>query len=282
MSELDADPKWKLLATVITSNTQSNTYGWLGAFPHLHEWVGARVVKDIKEFGYQIRNDKYESTLGVRRTDIEDDNLGHYRMLAAEMADEVGRFFDRNIAAILKHGFNNICFDGQKFFDTEHPVYAEADGSGDVTPYSNIVGTGNEPSSAWFLLSLSGSLKPFIVQKRTEPEFDEITDTKNDTVFMLDQYMYGIRYRGNFGYGLWQQAIGSKAPLTSASYRKARELMQSFKRDGGDPLGIVPTHLVVAPANESAARGIVEAQLVGAASNIDYHTAELVVMPHLA
>jgi phage major head subunit gpT-like protein len=58
--------------------------------------------------------------------------------------------------------------------------------------------------------------------------------------------------------------------------------MQSFERDGGEPLGIMPTHLVVGPANESAARGIVEAlTLANGASNIHYHTAELVVVPHL-
>jgi phage major head subunit gpT-like protein len=283
MTELDAKPIWKLLATLITSNTKSNTYGWLGNFPQLREWVGDRVIKDIKEHAYQIANKKYESTLGVERTDIEDDNLGHYRVLAAEMADEFERFLNRNIALLLKQGFSNLCFDGQKFFDKEHPVYPSTDGKGEAKPFSNIVGTGEETGAPWFLLSLSGSLKPFILQQRSAPEFEEITDTKNDKVFMQDKYMYGIRYRGNFGYGLWQQAVGSKDQLTAVNYQKARELIQSFKRDGGDPLGIVPTHLVVGPSSEAAARTIVEAQFTASgASNIYYHTAELVVVPHLA
>jgi phage major head subunit gpT-like protein len=38
--------------------------------------------------------------------------------------------------------------------------------------------------------------------------------------------------------------------------------MQTFKRDGGDPMGIRPTHLVVDPANEAAARKILETQLI--------------------
>jgi phage major head subunit gpT-like protein len=283
MSEIDAKPIWKLMATIITSNTKSNTYGWLGAFPQLREWVGVRVIKDIAESAYQIANKKYESTLGVERTDIEDDNLGHYRTMASAMADEVERFFNRNIAILLEKGFENTCYDGQNFFDQEHPVYANTDGKGAVTPFSNIVGNGSETGSPWFLLDLSGSLKPMIVQQRIAPEFEEITDTKNDTVFMEDKYMYGIRYRGNFGYGLWQQAVGAKTALNIDNYKKARELMQSLKRDGGDPLGIVPTHLVVGPANESAARNIVEAQnLANGASNIYYHTAELIIVPHLA
>jgi len=283
MSELGAKSIWKLLATIITSNTKSNSYGWLSAFPQLREWVGDRVIKDIAESAYQIVNQKYESTLGVERTDIEDDNLGQYRVLAAAMADEVEAFFNRNIALLLKEGFSNTCYDGQNFFDSEHPVYAKTDGTGDVTPTSNIVGSLDDNSPPWFLLSLSGSLKPLILQQRTTPEFEEITETKNDRVFMQDKYLYGIRYRGSFGYGLWQQAVGSKRALTEDNYKSAREKMQTFKRDGGDPLGIVPTHLIVGPSNEAAARKIVEAQFTASgASNIYYKTAELIVIPHLA
>jgi phage major head subunit gpT-like protein len=99
---------------------------------------------------------------------------------------------------------------------------------------------------------------------------------------MKDKYMYGIRYRGSFGYGLWQQAIGSKAPLTAANYEAARLAMQTLKRDGGDPLGIVPTHLIVGPTNEAAARAILSKELInGGESNPNYHTAELLVVPHL-
>jgi phage major head subunit gpT-like protein len=58
--------------------------------------------------------------------------------------------------------------------------------------------------------------------------------------------------------------------------------MQTLKRDGGDPMGIVPTHLVVDPTNESAARGILEKEyLANGESNTNYHTAELIVSPWL-
>ena len=282
MTELDAKGVWKLLATIIPSSAQSNTYGWLGAFPQMREWVGDRVINDMAEFAYQIVNQKFESTLGVDRAHIEDDNLGQYRVMAREMADEFERFMNRKLASLISGGFENLCYDGQKFFDAEHPVYPNTDGTGDAATASNIIGTGAETGTPWALLSLSGSLKPFIAQQRTLPEFEEITDTKTDSVFMKDRYLYGIRYRGNFGYGLWQQAIGSKAELSAANYEKARLAMQTLKRDGGDPLGIVPTHLIVSPSNEAAARAILAREFIsGGDSNPNYHTAELVVVPHL-
>ena len=281
MAELGAESIYKKIATIITSNTNSNTYGWLGQFPQLREWLGDRVIKDISESAYQIVNKKYEATLGVDRAHIEDDNIGQYSVLAKEMADEVERFFNQSIADLLANGFTNLCYDGQKFFDDEHPVYPNVDGTGTPSDVSNIVGTGT--GKAWFLLSLRGSLKPLILQQRSAPEFEEITDTKNDTVFMKDNYLYGIRYRGNFGYGLWQQAVASKTDLTAANYEKARLQMRTFKRDGGSPMGIVPTHLVVDPTNEAAARAILEKQFAtGGESNPNYHTAELIVVDYLA
>jgi phage major head subunit gpT-like protein len=282
MAELDAKPIWKALATLIPSSTASNTYGWLGAFPQMRKWVGERVIKDIAESSYQIFNEKWEATLGVDRTHIEDDNLGQYRVLARNMADEFERFMNRNMAALVSGGFSALCYDGQKFFDAAHPVYPNTDGTGDAAEVSNIIGAGDEAGSPWALAALSGSLKPFIVQQRSGPEFEEITDAKNDRTFMRDLYLYGIRYRGSFGYGLWQQAVGSRAPLTAANYEAARLAIQTFKRDGGDPLGIVPTHLIVGPNNEAAARAVLARELInGGESNPNYHTAELVVVPHL-
>jgi phage major head subunit gpT-like protein len=282
MLELNAKPIWKLLATIIPSSTKSNTYGWLSAFPQMQRWVGDRVIKNMAEFAYQIVNEKWESTLGVIRSDIEDDNLGQYRVMARHMADEFERFMNRHLAALIAGGFASLCYDGQKFFDSEHPVYSNTDGIGTASNVSNIIGAGSEAGAPWALLCLSGSLKPFIVQQRTQPEFEEITDTQNESVFMKDQYLDGIRYRGSWGYGLWQQAVGSKADLTADNYEKARLAMQTFKRDGGDPLGLTPTHLIVSPANEAAARKILAREFIdGGDSNPNYHTAELVVVPHL-
>jgi len=279
--QLETDSFHKIVATLITSNSRSNTYGWLGRFPQLREWIGNRAFENIKNSSYVIENKKYEATLNVERTDIEDDNLGIYRPMAKAMADEFDAFLNRNLATLLKGGFSTACYDGKNFFD-EHQVFAKADGTGDASDVSNIYGDSEADGEPWFLLSLKGSLRPLIIQQRTGPEFEHITETANETVFIKDQYLYGIRYRGSFGYGFWQQAVASKEKLTPENYEAARLLMRQFKRDGGDPLGIVPTHLVVAADNESAARKILEAQLIdGGDSNINYHTAELVVSPWL-
>ena len=274
---------YKKLATEINSSSKSNTYGWLSKFPQMREWVGSRVVKDMSESSYQILNKEFESTLGVARADIEDNNLGQYATIARSMGQEAVDFLDRELAKIIKGGFENTCYDGQNFFDDEHPVYAKPDGTGDPTTVSNICKNSNaDNGTPWYLCSLNRALKPFIIQNRTAMEMEAITDTKNETVFMEDKYLYGIRYCGNQGYGLWQQAVGSKADLTKDAFEAAFRQMQEFKRDGGDPMGIRPSALVVPPDLESAAESILKMQfLSGGASNPNYNKVELIVNPWL-
>lgn len=280
----NAGSMYKRLATTIQSSSKTNTYDWLGKFPQMREWVGSRVLKDMSESSYQIANKKYEATLGVDRTDIEDDNLGLYSTIAQSMGQEANDFLDRKVAELLKNGFSSTCYDGQNFFDEEHPVYPNADGTGEADSVSNILKkTDADAGTPWFLLSLNRPLKPLIHQQRTGMELESLTDTKDESVFMEDKIRFGIRYRGNFGYGLWQQAVASKANLDAANFESAYKLMQSFKRDGGDPMGIVPTALVVPPELQSDAEKILKRTVLdNGAGNINYNKVELIVNPWLA
>lgn len=280
----NATSLYKRLATTIKSTSKTNTYDWLGKFPQMREWVGKRVLKDMSEASYQITNKKYEATLGVDRADIEDDNLGLYSTIAQSMGQEANDFLDREIAKLLKNGFTTTCYDGQNFFDEEHPVFEKVDGTGSKKLVSNIYKkTPSDASEPWYLLSLDRPLKPLIHQERTGMELESLTDTKDESVFMEDVYRYGIRYRGNFGYGLWQQAVASKADLDSDAFEAAYKQMQEFKRDGGDPMGIRATALVVSPSLQSAAEKILKRTVLdNGAGNINYNKVELIVNPWLA
>lgn len=280
----NATSLYKRLATTIKSTSKTNTYDWLGKFPQMREWVGKRVLKDMSEATYQITNKKYEATLGVDRADIEDDNLGLYSTIAQSMGQEANDFLDREIAKLLKNGFTSTCYDGQNFFDEEHPVFEKVDGTGSKKLVSNIYKkTSSDSSEPWYLLSLDRPLKPLIHQERTGMELESLTDPKDESVFMEDLVRYGIRYRGNFGYGLWQQAVASKADLDADAFEAAYKQMQEFKRDGGDPMGIRATALVVSPSLQSAAEKILKRTVLdNGAGNINYNKVELIVNPWLA
>lgn len=272
------------VATVVPSSSKSNTYGWLGDFPDMREWVGDRVVKDMKEQGYEIVNKLYESTVGVQRVQIEDDNLGIYTPMAQSMGAAAARHPDQLIAGLLGAGEATLCYDGQNFFDTDHPVYPSHDGTGVADTVSNYDDGGGSPGPAWYLLDTSKPLRPLIFQERIKPEFESLTDPKNsEDAFTKDLYKYGIRARHNVGFGFWQLAFKSRAALDETAFDAAMAAMMSIKKDGGDPMGVMPNRLVVPPALRASANAVVEVMhKAGGASNPNYKAVDVKVVPWLA
>lgn len=275
--------QYEKVSTVVKSSSASNTYAWLGEFPGLRRWVGNRVIKDIKEHGYQIINDLFEDTVGVRRTDIEDDNVGIYAPRFAQLGQVTRRHADELVFGLLNNGETGICYDGKPFFSDQHPVYANHDGTGTAVNVSNMLTDAQYTGPAWYLLDTSQVLKPLIFQERTEPEFVTHTSVDHESVFMRDEYLYGVRYRCNAGYGFWQMAFKAKAPLTAQNFEQARTAMTSLRADGGRPLGIRPTVLVVPTSLESAANKLIKTQLInGGDSNPNYNAVDIIVSPYLA
>lgn len=271
-----APSEFKKLATVVPSTSAGNTYGWLGQFPQLREWVGDRVVKDMAAQGYQISNKLFESTVGVKRTDIEDDNVGIYSPLFAEMGRAAGYHPDEMVFALLKAGHISLCFDGQYFFDTDHPVYPNVDGTGAAATVANSFAPGANPGPAWYLLDTSRALKPLIYQERTKPEFTSMTKLDDEQVFTADEFRYGVRARNNAGFGFWQMAVRSTKPLDAASFQEAYDAMRGFKADGGRPLNLKPTLLVVPTNLRAAAQAVVGIErLEGGATNPNYGLVEI-------
>jgi phage major head subunit gpT-like protein len=272
---------WSKVATLVPSTSSGNLYPWLGQFPTLREWIGARVLKNMAAKGYSIENKLFEATVGIKKTQVEDDQAGVFLPMFAEMGRAAAYHPESLVYELLLAGLTTECYDGQNFFDTEHPVYAEADGSGAVTNVSNLDVPGANPGPLWFLLDTSRAIKPIIFQERTKPELTSKTDPNNsDHVFNHDEYLHGVRYRCNAGFGFWQMAYASRQVLNGDNYGKARAAMQGFKADGGRPLKIKPTLLVVPPQLEAAGRKLLAKDENG--GNEWAGTAELFVCDELA
>lgn len=264
------------VATIIPSSTKSNTYGWLGDIPGMREWVGARVVHGLSTHSYTIDNNKYELTLGVDADDIADDNLGLYTPRFTAMGEAVASHPDELVFGMLKEGFSQTCYDGQNFFDDDHPITVD----GEDAVYSNMQAGGND---AWYLLDTSRHLKPLIFQLRQTPEFKIKEDAAtSDHVFNNDEYIYGAKGRYNGGYGFYQMAFASKAELSEANVKLARSTMTAQKNDEGRPLGIRPNLIVVGSSNEDKANDLInQERLANGSNNTLYKKFEVLVVPWL-
>lgn len=266
-------PMYEQFASVMPSSTKTNVHAFLDRIPKMREWVGERVVKNFAERSFEIENKKFELTMGVKRDDIEDDNLGMYSPLFDMMGQQARMYPDDLVRELIEAGTTELCYDGQNFFDTDHPKNLDDSAAGTQsnnhtskalshdnyqsvrTAMRKLVGADGRPlginpthlvvppalektalqilnaemvaessvsvtnvqrgtaklivwdkltsDTTWYLLDLSKPIKPFVFQNRSSPDFQALTENKDENVFMRDEYLYGVRARGNAGYALW-------------------------------------------------------------------------------
>lgn len=260
------------IATTVPSSTKTNEYSWLGELPGMREWLGDRQATQLKGHGYSIDNKDFEHTVEVKRTDIEDDNLGQYSMMFTAQGRAAGAHPDQLVFGALRDGHTSLCYDGQYFFDTDHPVL---DANGNTISVSNSLAGAGTP---WFLIDDSQPVKPIIFQERQKMRWVAQDNPENPEVFNRNIYKYGVDYRANVGYGFWQFAVRSQATLDAVGYEAARVALANMTGDYGRKIGARGRLLVVPPSLEGAGVRLLNNQMNAAgASNEWAGTAKLLV-----
>lgn len=275
------------ITTVVPSDKDKEEYAGIGTVPKLSEWKDERKVLSLGDmFKYEIVNKRYEVTLGVPRTVLEDEQYGQIKLKIQDIAQEVRRAYDEYAFGMLKSGTSLNCFDGGYFFRTTHDngsgnqsnalstafsktalqtaittmrrykddkgrilaiqpdtliVSPElewsakellnassfivskqitADSTGALTPnYNSVQGALNlmvspylTSATEWYVACTTKSIKPIIMQTRVAPEFDALDNASaTESVFMRDEYLYGIRTRFGLGFGPWMYCIQGNA-----------------------------------------------------------------------
>jgi phage major head subunit gpT-like protein len=306
------DQDWDKVASLETSGTATGVYPWIGNFTKMREWLGDRIVKNFQQYGYSLKNRKFEATVEVPRIAIEDDQYGVYAKAFTQAGMSVKVWPDDlvfggdaiytagnetpNIGGAAIEGTVNLCYDGQPFFNNSHPVTgqpANADlstSAGYASNYDSNTGTiNNTGGHLWMLIDNSKGLMPFLFQLRSAPVITPRMLDTDPAVFDRDAFTWGIRARGAAGYGFWQTCFGSVNDLTVANFRTYRKQMETLRTDQGFMMGVTPKLLVCGPALKSAAKDLLKRQLIpdptdshaAATSNAEYEAVDLLVTPHL-
>jgi phage major head subunit gpT-like protein len=270
-------PWYEQVAMTVPSTGRSLDYKFLLDFPGMREWLGDRVIKSLAGKNWVVENKDWEYTIDVFRNDVEDDQIGLYNPIVAALAQEARFHPNQLIAALIAAGAAGDCYDGKKFFATNHPV-------GRTTGANLDAGA----STAWYLIDNSRPVKPFIFQSRKPVQLTAMDRETDSNVFMRRSYLYGVDARYAVAYGMWQLAYKSTQALTPTYYAAARAAMMGLTNADGRPLGVKPTLLVVPASLEGTARELLNAQFVigdgtagGSKSNIWQGTAQLLVCPDL-
>lgn len=127
-------PEWQEYAMYRKSTNETEVYRWFERFPMMREWVGEKLIKSLAAYKYELTNKPYESTIAVSRRDLELDNYGDYAMAAKAAGISAQEWPDVLVALIIKSAFTSLCYDGQFFFDTDHP---QINSDGVTTTFSN-------------------------------------------------------------------------------------------------------------------------------------------------
>lgn len=262
MTGAGVEDDWKIVAMEVPSDSEGEEYGFMKNQSTIREWIGDRVLQNLSEASYTIKNRHFEGTIVVPADKIADRKLGGFNIPTKQLGQNARVFPNKLVFPMLANGMTTRGLDGQYFFDANHPV-GRPDGGVDLV--SNVqTGTG----ATWYLLDVTKVIKPVVFQNRKDFAFTSLVDpNSSDHVFMRNEYAFGVDGRCNVGYGLWQTAFASKAALTMDNVMAARAAMMAYKGENGEPLGIVPNLLVVGPSLEKSARDVTDAAV--ASGNIN-------------
>lgn len=129
---------WQKYSMLSTSGSERKTYAWLAQLPSMKKWIGEKQLNNIAARSFEVVNDDFEQTFGLDRNKIEDDDFGIYTQSAELQGQAIARWPDEQMTAKLIAGTTQTCYDGQFFFDTDHPVDLDDTTQG---TYANLLTT---------------------------------------------------------------------------------------------------------------------------------------------
>jgi phage major head subunit gpT-like protein len=117
--------QWQMFAMLVNSSTKTELHAWLDEIDELREWIGPRQIANLAARAQELENKKYERTIAVKRDDVEDDRLGLYAPRLQLLGEAAALWPDKLVVDALNNGGAAVCYDGQYFFDTDHPLDPE-------------------------------------------------------------------------------------------------------------------------------------------------------------
>lgn len=114
---------------VDTPGIEINVYGWIAEMPRFRKWIGARLAKRLAARTHQIRNEPYEFSYAIGRDDIKYDRFGMFSGHFTRAGVAARLWYDQMLSAVQLVGHTTKCYDGQFFYDTDHPRDPDDPGS---------------------------------------------------------------------------------------------------------------------------------------------------------
>jgi phage major head subunit gpT-like protein len=116
----------------VISTQSAENYPFISSAPIFREFIGGRQVQGFVEHEFSIANRHFESTIELKASEIRRDKTQQIKTRIADLARSAAQHPHRLISSLINSGASSLCYDGQYFFDTDHP-------QGNSDAQSNIV-----------------------------------------------------------------------------------------------------------------------------------------------
>lgn len=131
------------LYSYFDSDTEFSTYEWLASQTGLKRWIGPRIVEGFKERAYTIFNEHFEKTVEVSANKLDDSPMTAVGNAAARLAvlmegaDKLEDDLMFNpvstamgaVSGLIARGASTVCYDGQFYYDQDHPIDLDSTGT---------------------------------------------------------------------------------------------------------------------------------------------------------
>jgi phage major head subunit gpT-like protein len=116
LAEQEKDAVQPKIATLMPSESDRESYGWLGEVPAMREWKAERAVYGLTGFDYTITNRHFEGTIAVDRDTLADGKYGLIKPKIQELGQRAALYPDELLLTLLAPGTVEKAFDGTAFF----------------------------------------------------------------------------------------------------------------------------------------------------------------------
>lgn len=162
------------LATVVPSNSDGETYAWLGESPTMSEFVDTRQIKGFSDTTYTITNKTWEATMAVLRSELEDDNTGSIRLRVQQLAQKARRHVNKLLVDALINGTTDLCYDGTAYFGNSHTARGEQSSAQD----NLLAGSGTTVAALKTDVQAAMAAMMNFVDERGEPFWEDFNPSE--------------------------------------------------------------------------------------------------------
>lgn len=106
----------------VMSNSPSETYLDIFTAPVLREWIGPRAAQALGEYEFTIKNKKYEATIDIPLDWMRYEKIALIDDRVNSLSARSNQHWLSLLASLVIGGESTACYDGQYFFDTDHPT----------------------------------------------------------------------------------------------------------------------------------------------------------------